>query len=67
MEEEKKSDDSSDFKAVERDMEEKAEEMEEREEEVEEGIAKVSDEWERNRKDSSVPGALPPEEDPDEK
>ena len=63
MEKEEKGDDSSDFKAIERDMEEKAEEMEEREEEVEEDIAKVSDEWERNRKDPSVPGALPPEDD----
>jgi hypothetical protein len=63
MDEEKKGEDSTDFEAVERDMEEKAEEMEEREEEVEEGIEKVSDEWERNRKDSGVPGALPPEDD----
>jgi hypothetical protein len=59
----KKDDDSSDFKAVEQDMEETAEEMEEREQKVEEGIEKVSDEWERKRKDPSVPGALPPEED----
>jgi uncharacterized protein YukE len=63
MEEEKKAEDSSDFEAVEREMDEKAEEMEEREEELEEGIQKVSDEWERNRKDSSVPGAPPPEDE----
>jgi hypothetical protein len=55
--------DAEAVKRLEDEMEDTLHKMEDEEEDLDEGTKEAKDNWEKARRDSTIPGAEPPEED----